>query len=261
MKRILNIIPSKKQEKDWVLAHAFSSKAIVEKKKLPTSVDLRASWWKVANQGETGSCVGWSSTDGVLRWHFVKQKAIQPNEQLSVRFVWMSAKETDEITDRPTTFIDDSGTSLKAALDVIRKYGCVTAKELPFNANAYYKGTEDELYAAATRFKLKAYYNLFKGATSKAEALRKWFASGGGPVLSSINVDKSFYYPEKTKHILEKFIPAKKESGHAICLVGYNEKGIIIRNSWGTIWGDKGFAYATDDYVHAAFEEAYGVSV
>ena len=29
--------------------------------------------------------------------------------------------------------------------------------------------------------------------------------------------------------------------GHAIAIVGYNQKGFIIRNSWGKYWGDKGY--------------------
>lgn len=29
--------------------------------------------------------------------------------------------------------------------------------------------------------------------------------------------------------------------GHAVTLVGYNEKGFVIRNSWGSTWADKGY--------------------
>lgn len=29
--------------------------------------------------------------------------------------------------------------------------------------------------------------------------------------------------------------------GHAICIVGYNKEGLIIRNSWGTYWGKGGY--------------------
>jgi C1A family cysteine protease len=33
-----------------------------------------------------------------------------------------------------------------------------------------------------------------------------------------------------------------------------------VRNSWGTDWGDKGFAYASLAYAQDAFTEAYGVA-
>ena len=46
-----------------------------------------------------------------------------------------------------------------------------------------------------------------------------------------------------------------------MALVGYTTTGFIVRNSWGTGWGDKGFAYAADTYAQPAFTEAYGVVV
>ncbi|WP_019507844.1 C1 family peptidase [Pleurocapsa sp. PCC 7319] len=49
--------------------------------------------------------------------------------------------------------------------------------------------------------------------------------------------------------------------GHAIAIVGYSADRFIIRNSWGTSWGDQGYAYASYDYAEAALDEAYGISV
>jgi hypothetical protein len=42
--------------------------------------------------------------------------------------------------------------------------------------------------------------------------------------------------------------------GHAICVVGYRKDGrFIIRNSWDTGWGDKGFAYPSEGCINGAF--------
>ena len=55
------------------------------------------------------------------------------SEQLSPRFVWMSSKETDEFTARPESFLEEAGTSLKGAMDIVRKYGAVKMSLLPFH--------------------------------------------------------------------------------------------------------------------------------
>jgi C1A family cysteine protease len=46
-----------------------------------------------------------------------------------------------------------------------------------------------------------------------------------------------------------------------VALVGHVDGGFIVRNSWGTGWGDKGFAYAADSYAQPAFTEAFGVTL
>jgi len=49
--------------------------------------------------------------------------------------------------------------------------------------------------------------------------------------------------------------------GLCVALVGHVDGGFIVRNSWGTGWGDKGFAYAADSYAQPAFTEAFGVTL
>jgi C1A family cysteine protease len=34
-----------------------------------------------------------------------------------------------------------------------------------------------------------------------------------------------------------------------------------VRNSWGTNWGDGGFAYASYEYAKTAFTESYGIFI
>ena len=119
-KRILNCISSRETENDWRLKKAKTDGVISVKPKIPLSVDLRDNtWWKIKNQGTSGSCVGWAATDSLLRWHFTKKRKIKKEEDLSVRFIWMSAKEMDEFSKKPTACIDDSGTSIKTALSPV----------------------------------------------------------------------------------------------------------------------------------------------
>jgi C1A family cysteine protease len=224
---------------------------------LPASKDLREDWWKIADQGSTGSCVGWASADSVLRWHFVKANRTQKDETLSVRFQWMAAKESDEFSSRPTTFIELEGTSLKAALDVGRKFGAVRDKDLPFSTGKLFSGDAKSFYLLASKLKISAYVNLGRNL----DDWRRWLATHG-PILTRLDCDDTWMDAKSTKGDLDKYRPMTAQGGHAVALVGYTADRFIVRNSWGTTnWGDQGYAYASEDYAQDAFTEAYGITL
>ncbi len=256
-KRILNCIPSRNTETDWRLEHARAGNVIAAAP-LPRTVDRRSSWWQIGDQGTTGSCVGWAAADSVLRWHFVKSGRLPRGDRLSVRFIWMASKETDAYEARPTTFIELEGTSLKAALDIARKFGVVSDIELPFASAALFPGESNAFYALASRLKIGSYYNLGRDPV----AWRTWLAAaGGGPILTRLGVDATWDDARRTNGNLDVYLPDTVRGGHAVALVGYTADRFIVRNSWGTSWGDRGYAYASLAYARDAFVEAYGVAL
>lgn len=256
--KIYNLVRSVKTESDWTFAVGLKAGVLRRRAELPAAVDLRKSWWKINNQGQTGSCVGWATADGVLRYHLVTANRLPQNHKLSVRFVWMASKETDEFTFRPTSFIEASGTSLKSAMDIIRKYGCPLDKELPFNIDTLmYTSDENLLYVSASTRKAANYFNLGKDPNQ----WKQWLATTG-PILAGVVVDSTWVNASKTRGRLDAFNPNGVMGGHAITIVGYTADRFIIRNSWGTEWGDKGFAYASYAYIRDAFfEESYGITI
>lgn len=260
VERICNLVPSRDTERDWSFGQALGANAIAAPPAaLPASVDLRAAWWNIGNQESTGSCVGWASTDGVTRYHMVKAGKIAKPGLLSPRCTWMGSKETDEFTSRPETFIEGAGTSLKAAMEILRKYGSVPEATLPFKVStAMYLGDENTFYAMAASRRIAAYFNLAKDLNN----WRNWLATHG-PIMAGVGVDATWDNATATAGKLDTFKPATVRGGHAICVVGYTtDKRFIIRNSWGTTWGDKGFAYASEAYIAAGFfGESYGVTV
>jgi C1A family cysteine protease len=255
--RVLNCEPSKATEDDWRLENSIAAGNLDAAPPVPAAKDLRASWWKIGDQAETGSCVGWATADSVLRWHFVKAGRLGQNDLLSMRFIWMAAKETDEFVSQPTTFIESDGTSLKSALDIARKYGCVLDGVLPFNSNKLFAGETKTFYAIASRLKIASYVNLGRDPAN----WRRWLGTKG-PILTRLTCDSTWMNAKATGGVLSAYDTLTARGGHAVAMVGYNAERFIIRNSWGTeLWGDKGFGYASNAYAAAAFTEAYGVEV
>lgn len=247
-RRILNLIPSHGTERDWSVAVGLAAGAL-KARPLPAEVDLRESWWRIGDQGGTGSCVGWATADGVMRYLLVKAGRLGREEELSVRFVWMGSKETDEFTSRPQTFIEEAGTSLKAAADICRKYGVPTANDLPFEIRTtMYLGKEQDLYARASLRKAASYYNARRDTVDWKRAL-----AAGTPIVAGLSVDAGFN-DAPASGLLDRYTASHANGGHAVAIVGYRADGrFIVRNSWGEAWGDRGFAYVTPDYVSAAF--------
>ena len=170
----------------------------------------------------------------------------------------MASKETDEFTTRPENFIEEAGTSLKAAMDVLRKYGCVLDDDLPFTISTLmFAGSENTFYASASTRKAANYINLAKNTNQ----WKSWLATTG-PILAGLSVDATWDNAEKTTGKLDTFDPNTIRGGHAVCIVGYAADRFIVRNSWGTTWGDKGFGYASLSYINAGFfAEAYGITL
>ena len=258
--RILDCVPSRERERDWTARNVADAAPASRREARPDELDLRADWWRIGNQESTGACVGWALADSVLRWHFVDAGKLAPDALLSPRFLWMAAKETDEFVSRPTSFLEAAGTSLKAALDIARKFGCIPNDMLPFDSNNLYRGNPESFYARAATLRIGMYAAL--------DDQREWkpWIHDRGPILVRIEVDRKWYSASKATPVLDHYDPLPpgdaRIGGHAVAIVGYTDDGnFIVRNSWGMEWGEDGYAYATPLYLDKAISEAYGVYV
>ena len=251
-KFILNCDPSERTEDDWSFEDALEAGVLSLRRYTPTRKDLQADWWEINDQGSTGACVGFATAYGVLRWHYVKARLLPESKKPSARFIWMANKETDQINSYPTTFIETAGTQTKLALNVARKYGCVTEADLPMSGKLSML-SRAAFYAKASPFRISSYHNLRRDLSR----WRTWIANQG-PILTRLDVDRTWDLATSTGGHLSQYMPDTIRGGHAVCLVGYTSTYFIVRNSWGTGWGDGGFGYASNDYAQEAFTEAYG---
>ncbi len=63
--RILNCLPSKSPEKNWMYEIAAGAGLIPAQAPAKAIVDLREPWWEIGDQMDSGSCVGWGTADAV----------------------------------------------------------------------------------------------------------------------------------------------------------------------------------------------------
>ncbi len=225
----------------------------------PPAVDLRPGWHAVGNQGRTASCVGWAVSDAV-RWHLEKAGRLAADAPLSPRYVWMAAKETDKRTDYPSTFLEEDGTSLKAGLDVVRRWGAVLESELPWRGGLA-AGPPEQLLESAAGRRIASYYNLGDDTVPDRsvhfEGWRRWLAAQG-PVLVLVKLDRTMIGCDGE---LNDFDEASVVGSHAAALFGYGPDHFLLRSNWGQAWGDGGYAQMSLEYAAQAVIESYGVVV
>ncbi len=111
-------------------------------------------------------------------------------------------------------------------------------------------------YARASKLRISSYHSIGRNL----KYWRHWLAFNG-PILTRLGVDRTWDQATQNKGLLDKFVPNTIRGGHAVCLVGYTKDHFIVRNSWGKEWGDKGFAYASNEFAKAAFTETYGATI
>jgi len=119
----------------------------------------------------------------------------------------------------------------------------------------FYPGETEAFYALAAQLKIASYFNL---GTDPSKWIR-WLATRG-PILTRLDCDDAWMNADAQHSNLDAYGNIH-HGGHAVAMVGYTPDRFIVRNSWGTSWGDKGFVYASRAYSQAAFTEAYGLTV
>lgn len=253
--KILNVRPSPASPGDWGIGDASAGGVFSGRGGSPPK---SFSWINkdvpVQHQGTTGACVGYAAAYGVLWPMALKAGLLSKGDMPSARFVWMGAKETDNISFRPTTFVDTSGTRLKYAVRIITKYGCPLEEDLPMKPKVC-KLSEGEVYARASKLRARNYYAISRDP----EDWKKWI-SEVGPILTRMVPDPQFL--SGRKKVLSGYVPQPPSSGgHAITMSGYSDAGVIIRNSWGTAWGMNGYIVMDWDYAIEALTESFGITL
>tara|TARA_R110002110_G_scaffold10728_10_gene52896 strand:+ start:1747 stop:2472 length:726 start_codon:yes stop_codon:yes gene_type:complete len=211
----------------------------------PTHLDLRRRSWKMKNQFQSGACVGFAVT-GVMEWHTL--------EDLSPNFLWMCSKESDTYKVLPTTALTTAGTYIKDALSVAKKHGCLTRKQMPMGR--FCNLSQAAYVKEAAKNKIKSYYNV-----GRSEKKIKAWLHEHGPLVTHLTPDPQFM-AFNTKRLANYKIQPPMSPGHAVIICGYTTNGYIIKNSWGTRWGRRGYGYMDiKTYANLALKSCYGITV
>lgn len=210
-------------------------------------VDLRPNMTPVYHQGNSNACVGFSTVAGL--GEYVARKRNLPVQRFSPRYLWNMGRHIEKSLDK------NVGMWLDDAVKVMDAYGMLPEQAFPFPTLEQMNSEEvfAKLYSqrpSPSQIKQAKKYRLAKSwkKIPSVHAMRKALTEGK-PVVFAMTVFSSMYNAPNG-HIPMPGPQDEMQGGHAIVAVGYDNdrRHFIIRNSWGTSWGDKGYGYLPYDY-------------
>lgn len=213
----------------------------------------------VLDQGRQGACTGFglACVANYLLWvRHVQDKIKAPFTSVSPRMLYELAKRYDEWPG-----IDYEGSSCRGALKGWNKHGVCSFDAWPYkldrHGNPVFVRPGIDWATDAARRPLGVYYRVNRESivdlqSAIVEIGAIYVSAGahdGWEALSRARAKA----PPKRHDDLPAIPPVADKSstgGHAFALVGYNERGFIVQNSWGAKWGASGFAVLPyDDWI------------
>jgi C1A family cysteine protease len=232
---------------DVVLAKSGPMKAV--KKALPPDVDLRKWCSPIEDQGELGSC---TANAGVGLLEYFERRAFCKHLDASRLFLYKATRNL-------LGWKGDQGAYLRSTMKSMVLFGMPPERYWPYNIEKFDDEPSTFCYAFAQSYKSIQYYRLDPAGTQPGKVLAnvKESLAAGLPSMFGFSVYSSMPGTGEGGDIPFPQSGDRLEGGHAVVAVGYDdarkigkEKGaLLIRNSWGKDWGEKGCGWLPYAYV------------
>ncbi len=236
----------------------------LKQRSLPAAVDLREWCSAVEDQLNLGSCTAQAGA-GILEYY--ERKAFGRHVEASRLFLY-------KVTRNLMKTKGDTGAYLRMTMGAMVLFGVPPEEYWPYTeGDAFDREPPAFCYAFAENYKTIKYYRHDPPGTPADKVLdevKKYLAAGhpvmfGFTVYNSIDeaaADGRIPFPSSREKIL---------GGHAVAAVGYDDKlriknvqsgqtalgALLIRNSWGEGWGEKGYGWLPYDYVLRGLAEDF----
>jgi len=219
-------------------------------KAAPKSVDLRQWCPPIEDQGALGSC---TANAGVALVEYFERRAFGRHLDGSRLFLYKATRNL-------LGWTGDQGAYLRDTMKAMVLFGVPPEAYWPYDPKRYDEEPSAFCYAFAASYKAIKYFRLDPIGTAPDQVLSvaKQYLAAGLPAMFGFTVYNSIPpIGEGTGNIPFPGKGDRVAGGHAVAAVGYDdakrigaERGaLLIRNSWGRNWGEKGYGWLPYAYV------------
>jgi C1A family cysteine protease len=232
---------------------------------LPASADLRAWCSPVEDQRKLGSCTA-NAGVGVIEYY--ERKAFGRHIDASRLFLY-------KVTRNLMKQKGDTGAYLRRTMGAMVLFGVPPEEYWPYtdDEEKFDKEPPAFCYAFAQSYKTLQYYRHDPRGTMPGAILErvKTYLAAGHPAMFGFTVYSSIETADKRGAIPFPGPSERILGGHAVAAVGYDDRikianasrggecagALLIRNSWGSGWGDSGYGWLPYEYLLKGLAEDF----
>ena len=198
----------------------------------PNTVDLRQYCTPIENQGNLGSCTG-NAIAGSLELLIKRNGKVSDISRLFIYYY-------ERLIEGTVNY--DNGAYIRDGIKACYTYGAPVESLWPYIISKFRSKPTTAAITDAAKRKITSYQS-----AANFNAVIDAVASGYSVIIGFL-VYSSFESNTVTRTGIMPYPNTKTErllGGHAVTIVGYNKTNstFIVRNSWGTNWGDSGYFY------------------
>jgi len=191
----------------------------------------------VYDQGQIGSCTG----NGVAACVEYALRAQGKQDYIPSRlFIYYNERVLEGTVD------SDAGAEIRDGIKVVATLGAPHENLWPYDTNKFAVKPSDQVYIDAKKEIIKQYSRV----PVKLENIQN-VLTHGIPIVFGCTLYDSFESNEVARSGMVPMPSANENTvgGHCMVIVGSNDTHFIVRNSWGEVWGDKGYCYMPHEYL------------
>jgi C1A family cysteine protease len=198
---------------------------------LPSAADLRSKCPPVYDQGQLGSSTA-NSIAGAVQFDLMRENknAFMPSRL----FIYYNERSMQGTVD------SDSGAQIRDGVKSVAGQGNCPEDLWPYAINKFADKPPQACYDDAVKHKAVQYQRVVRDLNQMKGCL-----ASGYPFVFGFSVYQSFESQQvaQTGHASLPSPGEQAIGGHAVLAVGYDDSQnwFIVRNSWGTGWGMKGY--------------------